>query len=169
MSVAPSDIRFRLSGGSSNTSPAASLGGVKSSTEIVNSVDNNLFDDVTSAEHLSGDTEYRCFYVHNANGSTTLTSAVAWIASDTISADTDLAIAVGTAAVNGTEQTIANENTAPTGVTWSNVAIDRPSGLPLGNLPAGQHKAVWLRRIVTTGSVPQVGDTAQIAVGGDTT
>ena len=66
------------------------------------------------------DTEYRCFYVHNAMHATlTMQNSVIWIQSNTTSADTSIEIALGSSAVNGTEQTIANENTAPTGVTFS--------------------------------------------------
>jgi hypothetical protein len=44
---------------------------------------------------------------------------VVWISSNTPASDTQIAIGVGTAAVNGTEQTVANESTAPSGVTFS--------------------------------------------------
>ena len=168
MAITATDIQYRLSGGASNSDPNAALGGAKSSTQITDNTDNNLFDDVTGAEHTAGRVEYRALYVHNAHGSLTLTSAVVWIQSDTSGADSDLSIAVGTAAVNGTEQTIANETTAPTGVTWSDAAVSRATGLALGDLPAGQHKAVWLRRTITAGSTPQAADTASIQAGGDT-
>jgi hypothetical protein len=166
--ISSSDIKYRLSGGAANSDVNASLGGAKSSVEVTDNVDNNLFDDVTGAEHTAGDIEYRAVYVHNNHGSLTLTSAVVWINSDTTGADSDLSIAVGTAAVNGTEQTVANENTAPTGVSWSDAAVSRATGLSLGDLPAGQHKAVWLRRTITAGSTPQAADTCAIQAGGDT-
>lgn len=168
MSIVSSDIKYRLSGGAANSDPNASLGGAKSSTEVVDNTDNNLFDDVSGAEHTAGRTEYRAIYIHNAHGSLTLTSAVVWIQSDTSGADSDLSIAVGTAAVNGTEQTVANETTAPTGVTWSDAAVSRATGLALGDLPAGQHKAVWLRRTISAGSTAQAADTCSVQAGGDT-
>lgn len=166
--IVSADIKYRLSGGAANADPNASLGGAKSSTEVVDNTDNNLFDDVSGAEHTAGRVEYRAIYIHNNHGSLTLTGAVAWIASDTSGADSDLSIAVGTAAINGTEQTVANETTAPTGVTWSDAAVSRATGLALGDIPAGQHKALWLRRTVSAGSTPQAGDTCQIQAGGDT-
>ena len=168
MPIVAADIDYRLSGGSGNTDPNAALGGAKSSTDVTDNVDNNLFDDVSGAEHTAGRVEYRAIYVHNAHGSLALTGAVVWIQSDTSGADSDLSIAVGTAAVNGTEQTIANETTAPTGVTWSDAAISRATGLALGDLPAGQHKAVWIRRTITAGSTPQAADTGSVQAGGDT-
>lgn len=168
MSIVASDIKYRLSGGAANSDPNASLGGAKSSVEVVDNTDNNLFDDVTGAEHTAGDVEYRCIYVHNAHGSLSLTSALVWIASDTSGADSDISIAVGTAAVNGTEQTVANESTAPSGVTWSDAAVSRATGLALGDIPAGQHKAVWIRRTITAGSTAQAADTCSVQAGGDT-
>ncbi len=168
MSIAASDIKYRLSGGSGNTDPNAALGGVKSSTAITDNTDNNLFDDVTGNEHTAGDIEYRCIYIHNNHGSLTLTSAVVWIQSDTTGADSDISIGVGTAAVNGTEQTVADESTAPSGVSFSDAATSRAAGLALGDIPFGQHKAVWIRRTITAGSTPQSADTAQIQAGGDT-
>lgn len=168
MPIASGDIDYHLSGGSGNTDPNASLGGARSTTEVTDNVDNNLFDDVSGAEHTAGDVEYRCIYVRNAHGSLSLTNAVVWIQSDTSGADSDISIAVGTAAVNGTEQTIADESTAPSGVSWSDAAVSRATGLALGTLAAGQHKAVWIRRTISAGSTPQSADTCAVQAGGDT-
>lgn len=148
MPLVSGDFVVRLSGGSANSDGNASLGGVKSSTVASTSVD-ALFDQVSSAEASAGDTEYRCVYLHNGNGSSTMLSAVVWISSNTPASR--LAIGVGTAAVNGTEQTVANESTAPTSVTFSQPA-SQGAGLALGDIPAGQHKAVWLRRTVAASS-----------------
>ena len=68
-----------------------------------------------------------------------------------------LAIGVGTSAVNGTEQTVANESTAPAGVAFSEPASNG-SGLALGDLPAGQHRAIWLRRTVTAAAPSSAND-----------
>lgn len=168
MPIASGDIQYRLSGGAANADPNASLGGAKSSTQVTDNADNNLFDDVTGAEHTAGDVEYRAIYVHNAHATLTLTSAVAWIQSDTSGADSDISLAVGTAAINGTEQTVANESTAPTGVSWSDAAVSRATGLALGDIPAGQHKAVWIRRTISAGATPQAADTCIVQAGGDT-
>ncbi len=143
MPIVSSDIQYRLSGGAANAVQADSLGGAKSSTAFGTA----FFDDVTSAETTAGDIEYRCLYVHNNHGSLSLQNAVIWIQSNTPSADTTADIGLGTSAINGTEQTVANENTAPIGVTYSAPA-NFAAGLSLGTLPAGQHKAVWVRRTV---------------------
>lgn len=166
MPITSTDLKFRLSGGAANSNPNASLGGAKSSTEIGTGL-HNLFDQVGSAETTSGDTEYRCFYVHNAHATLALENAVIYIQSNTPSGDTSVEIAVGSAAVNGTEQTVANESTAPTGVTFSSAA-NLGAALALGNIPAGQHRAVWVKRIVNAGAAAYNDDQVTLRVQGDT-
>src|SRR3954451_24139296 len=130
MPIGATDIKYRLSGGAANSNVNASLGGAKSSVEIVDNVDNNLFDDVTGDQHAAGLTEYRCIYVHNAHTTLTLTTAKVWRSLHTPGADTVVAIGVGTAAVNATEQgPLATEATAPSGITFSTAAVDRATGL----------------------------------------
>lgn len=160
MPIASSDIQYRLSGGAANSSAAASLGGAKSST----AVPSGLFDDVTSTESGAGDTEYRCFYVHNNHGTLSLQNAVVWISANTTGSR--IAIGVGSSAINGTEQTVADESTAPTSVTFSQPA-SKGAGLSLGTIPAGQHKAVWIRRIIAAATGAS-NDTYTIRAEGDT-
>lgn len=162
MPIISTDIKYRLSGGSANTDPAASLGGVKSSTGMPS----GLLDTVTSGEAASGDTEYRAFYVHNAHATLTLEAAKLWIQANTPSADTTLEVGLGTSAVNATEQTIANEGVAPSGVTFV-AAADEAGAISLGDIPAGQHRAVWLKRIVSAAAAAS-NDTANLRVKGDT-
>jgi hypothetical protein len=159
------DPRWRLSGGAANADPNASLGGAKSSVEITNSVDNNLFDDVTGDEHAAGENEYRGVYVHNL-GDQTLENAVIWISGLTPSSETEVDVAVAAEAVNATMATIANENTAPATVSFTR-PVTKGTGLALGNIPAGQHRGVWIRRAVTAGSTPQAADTFTVRVEGD--
>lgn len=148
MPIITTDIQYRHSGGAANATDDASLGGAKSS----NAISGTMLDDVSAAESLAGSVEYRCYYVHNNHGSLQLTSPVVWLQAQTLGAGHTIDIGVGTAAVNGTEQTIANETTAPVGVTFS-APITLGTGLALGSLPAGQHKALWVRRTVAAASV----------------
>jgi hypothetical protein len=164
MAVLSSEIKFYLSGGSGNTNPAASLGGAISTTEVTAST---LWDNVSSAEASAGDIEYRCVYVKNTNGTDSLLTAAAWVSSNTPSTSTTLDIGIGTAATSGTEQTVANESTAPSGVSFSAPSTNG-AGLSIGDLTAGQHKAIWLRRTVTAGAAAYNNDGATINVGGDT-
>ncbi len=147
MPIVASDIKYRLSGGASNTDGNASLGGAKSSTDVPS----GYFDNVGSGEAAAGDIEYRAIYVHNNHGTLTMLGAKVWVQANTPSAETTVDIGVGTSAINGTEQTVANESTAPSGVSFS-APTDFAGGLALGDIPAGQHKAVWVRRTVTAGA-----------------
>lgn len=163
MPIINTEIHYRLSGGASNAVPAASLGGAKSSEQM----STDLFDDVSSSEASAGDTEYRCIYIHNANASLTMESAKIWIQSNTPSTDTTIAIGLGTSSINATEQTIPDESTAPSGVSFSSPSTEG-AALSLGNIPAGQHKAVWVRRTVNASSAAYNNDTFTLRVKCDT-
>lgn len=168
MPIASTDIDFFLSGGSGNTDPNAALGGARStSTQITDATVANLFDNVSSAESSAGDTEYRCFYIRNSHGSLTLQSAKVYIDTNTPSSDTSVEIGLGTSAVNGTEQTVANESTAPSGVTFSSAA-GIGNALSIGDIPSGEHKAVWVKRIVGASAAAYNSDSAIIKAAGDT-
>lgn len=148
MAITSADIRHLLSGGATNANPAASLGGVKSSV----TASLTLYDNLSVAELAAGDVEYRCHYVKNAHSTLTLTNAVLWINSNTPSNLTTLAVGLGTSAINGTEQVVADESTAPTGVTFA-AAVNKAGGIALGDLAPGASRAVWTRRTASSGSV----------------
>ena len=163
MPIVNTDIKYRLSGGASNAEPDLSLGGAKSSTEM----STDLFDDVGSSEASAGDVEYRCIYVHNGHGSLTMEASKVWIQTNTPSVDTTVAIGLGTSAINGTEQTVPNESTAPSGVSFSSPSTEG-TALSIGNVPFGQHKAVWVRRTVSASAAAYTNDTFTIRVKCDT-
>lgn len=140
MAVLSTDIQLRYSGGAANNTPGASLGGAKSSNQVDLSA---LWDTVNSGESAAGDTEYRCVYVHNNSGQDFITPVI-WIVSET---PNYIDIGLGSSALNGTEQTVADEQTAPTSVSFSS-PTSKGTGIALGTIPAGQHRAVWIRRTV---------------------
>lgn len=162
MPVNASDIKYRLSGGAANADQNASLGGAKSANEASAS----LFDNVSSAEATAGDVEYRCYYVHNASTTHTMLAAKAWILANTPSGDTQIEIGLGTSALNGTEQTVASESNAPSGVTFV-TAADEANAINLGDIPPGQHRAVWVRRTINAAATP-FSDSATLRVKCDT-
>lgn len=166
MAILGTDILYRLSGGAANSDPNASLGGAKSSTAIVDNTLNNLWDDVSGDEGSAGDTEYRAFYVHNNHGTLTLLAPKVWISADTTSTNDEVDIGIGSSAVNGTEQTVANESTAPSAVTFSHPTT-KSAGLSLTDIPAGQHKAVWVRRVVGASAAALDNNAYNITVEGD--
>lgn len=161
MPITANQIHVRLSGGAANANPLLSLGGIKSSVEA----GADLFDRVVEAESTNGRTECRCFYVHNAHASLTLESAVVWLAANTPSDSTVVALGLGTSLLNGTEPAIAGETSTPSGVTFV-PAASAGTGIALGNIPPGQSRAVWVRRIVAQGAATAASDGAQIRIDG---
>lgn len=148
MPIQISDFKIRLSGGSANSTPASSLGGVKSVTEAQSST---LFSQITPSIAAAGLTDYRCVYLHNASSTNAMLDAKFWISTQTSSPDTSFEIGLGTSALNATEQTIATTTTAPVGVTFGGFSSEA-SALTLGDIPAGQHRAIWFKRIVNAGA-----------------
>lgn len=163
MPIVTGDIKVYLSGGASNTDPNLSLGGAISSTEAPS----NLLDNVSSAEASAGHTDYRCFYIKNTHGTLTMQSAKVWILSNTPSTSTAVAIALAGEGVNGTAETIANENTAPSGESFSAAATEG-AALSIGNIAPGQHMAVWVRRVVDASAGAYTGDGATFRIKCDT-
>lgn len=153
MPLVASDIVKRLSGGASNSDVNLSIGGIKSSTAIADATLHNLFD---------------CFYFHNAHASLTALSSKVWIQTNTPSTGTTVEIGLGAAAVSATETAVANESTAPAGVTFTATAIDLATGLLIGDIPFGQHKAVWVKRVISASSPAFNTDNVLIRFGADT-
>ncbi len=162
MPIISSDIKYKLSGGAANADPLLSLGGAISSVDAGASI----FDDVASAEAAAGDTEYRCIYVKNTHATLTYQGAKIWIQTQTPSADTAIALALGGEGLNGTAETVANENTAPVGETFS-APSSFAGGLTIGNLAPGDSYPVWVRRTVTAAAAV-ASDSFTLRVQGDT-
>lgn len=179
MAIVAGDILFKLStksGAAGNSlaqgDPNASLGKYISTTAVSGTALNNLFDDVSGAENAASDVEYRCFFIHNNHGSLTYQNVVVYVsggdpaggANVAIGVDTTAASAIGSASAQALE--VANEGTAPAGVTFS-TPTTVGTGLTVGNIPAGSCRAVWIRRSATN-SAAVTAETVTIAVSGDT-
>jgi len=170
--IEQTDLKIYLSGGATNTDPNASLGGVISSTALVDNTLHNLFAKVGAAEALAGSTKYRGIYVKNENGHTlTLQDAIAYIESQTTSGDTSIEIAVAAEVADATMATIANEDTAP-----ASVAVDgftaltgTANGRIVGDLDDGSFRGIWIKRIVSEGAIAYGSDEATIGCRGETT
>lgn len=162
MAIITTDIKYKLSGGAANSDPLASIGGAKSSVDS----GSTIFDDVSSAEATSGRIEYRCVYVLNNHGTLSYQTAKVWVQTQTPSADTDVAIGLAAAGLNAAETAIANDTTAPAGVSFS-APSSFAGGLSLGTIPAGQYYGVWVRRTVNAGAA-SASDSFTLRVQGDT-
>ena len=110
--MAISDIQFRLTGGASNANPNTSLGGTTSSVQLSGTAMNNLFDDVSSAEASSGDTEYRAFSLVQT-GATTITQVTFDLSAVTSSTDTDCKFWFEVK-TGSPQAAVANARTSPT-------------------------------------------------------
>jgi hypothetical protein len=172
MSVIASEIEWRYSGGAANTDPNACLGGAISTAGgglVDDNVDNDLFDDVSAAETLAGDIEYRGIYIKNTNGTFALTDASIFCTVNTTSTTEEIDIALADEAVSTTIETIANESTAPVGPTFSHPVAHGTLQLNGSTgLIAGAYKGVWFRRTVNAGTAAQAANTSTWKVQGDT-
>lgn len=143
MPIISSDIKFYLSGGAANSDPNASLGGAISSVEMVDNTLHNLFDKVSVAEALAGDTEYRAIFIKNTHATLSFENIVLSISSQTSSADSSLQFALAGEAIGvSTIETIANENTAPSGETFATTPVT------IGTLAPGEMKGIWVKWII---------------------
>lgn len=145
MPIASSDIKWYLSGGAGNADPNASLGGARSTTAWAGGVIRDLFDDVSGDENAASDVEYRCVYIRNEHATLTATAGKLWLLSE-VSGGTTLAIALTTSAKNANaEGPVANENTAPTGPTFT-APTTKGAGITIPDLSNNDFIAVWIRR-----------------------
>lgn len=177
MAIVAGDILYKLSvttGPGNSTAqgnPNLSLGEFMSSTQITDATDNNLFDDITGDENAASDVEYRCFFVHNSHGSLTWQGVVAWLSSE-VAGGANAAIAIdGTAAsafnsASAQAEEVGNESTAPSGEAFS-APTTKGTGLSIGDLVAGNVRAIWMRRTATN-SAAQNADGVTVRCEGDT-
>lgn len=139
-----SSLVWKLTGGASNSDPNASLGGTHSSVSISGTALNNIFDDVSASEASAGDTEYRAIDLTNS-GDASATGVVLYNSVETTSTGTTLDFGIEGSPL-GSTTSIANESTAPAGVTFSHPVTG--SRLSIPTIAAGSYARVWVRRVV---------------------
>jgi len=171
MAILSTDLLLRLSGGACNSNPDCALGGIKSTTTSIcpTVAEENLFNNVGGAEASAGSTKYRGLYLHNNHGSITLANSVVWLPTNTPSTDTEIRIALAGEGLNGTMETVANEDTAPVGEVFCTPPATKGAGLSTGNVPSTQHYGVWFRRVVSACAAAFDNDDWQVEWEGDTT
>lgn len=167
MAILSSDLKLYLTGGAGNSNPNNSLGGAVSTTEVVTATEQNLFANVGAQEANDGSTKYRCVAWKNTHGTLTLQNSKVWIPTQTPSTDTSIEIALAGEGLNTQPETVADENTAPIGESFSAPAT-KGAGLNTGNIPAGQYYAVWEKRIVTASASAYNNDDWELKIEGDT-
>lgn len=155
-------IAFRLSGGAANANPLLSIGGVMSSEAATA---NTLFDTVGADEATDGDVEYRKVFVYN-DGTEDFDDLRVWISDQpTVGV---YAFALDGAGKNADGDTAADEDTPPTGETFS-TPVDFAGGLSMGAMAAGDRYGLWVRRTITAGAsgVNVAGNAAEFSARGD--
>jgi len=169
MAIAASDIKLRISGANASaTDPNGSYGGAMSTVSggiIVTNVLNNDMDDITSAEASSGITIYHNYYYKNEHGSLTYISPKFYIDTQTNSGDTSVAMALVAEAKNVATTRLANETTAPSGITFSTPA-NYAGGIAIGSLDSGDYRGIWVKYIVGS-SASAVLDAYTLGIQGD--
>ncbi len=169
MAIAASDIKLRISGANASaTDPNGSYGGAMSTVSggiIVTNVLNNDMDDITSAEASSGITIYHNYYYKNEHGSLTYISPKFYIDTQTNSGDTSVAMALVAEAKNVATTRLANETTAPSGITFSTPA-NYAGGIAIGSLDSGDYRGIWVKYIVGS-SASAVLDSYTLGIQGD--
>ncbi|NOX34129.1 MAG: hypothetical protein GXP56_10410 [Deltaproteobacteria bacterium] len=163
----PATLQLRLTGGSVNSDPSASLGGVMSANQLSATPLNNLFDNVSPDEAAAGDTEYRMVDVYNS-GDAPATSVEIYIDPQTSSTDTSLEMGEDgvnnphTAAAN--LETLADEETAPASPVITFGEHGPAAKLALPDIPAGEACRIALKRIVGAAAVNTSSDQATLKV-----
>ncbi len=165
-------MRFSTTSGSAgDTTSGAALGSrgkYVSTTVWDGDTINDLFPDLSPDDNENSVIDYRCVFILNDNASLTLSNTFLWLGSQ-VAGGADIAVGLDPVGVvakgSGSVQaaTIANVNTAPSGVTFS-APTTKGTGLSIGNLDAGEVCGIWIRRTGTaSGSLSSDGVTLHIA------
>lgn len=132
---------------------------------------NDLFDNISGAENAASTVDYRGLAILNNNTANALQNPVIYISAETaggasiaVGVDTTAASAKGSASAQ--LLTIANETTAPAGVSFSSPTTIG-TGLALSDIPVANVKGVWVRRTAANTAALSA-DGVTLAVTGDT-
>lgn len=131
-------------------------------TLTIAAINNGLFDDVGKSEAFYGDVEYRCLYLRNTHDTDAFYDIKLYLALDATGPD---GLFIGVEGVPGdTAQTVGNENTAPSGVTFSN-PTSHGTGVAISQINPGQAAPVWIKRVVPANTTEEAAaDLAAIGV-----
>ncbi len=162
MVIASTDLKLYHSGGGSNSTIANDIAGDISSVELTDNALNNLWDDISGDEGSAGDTEYRKIFFKNAHGTLAAQATKLWILSNTTSSDDAITIGLDLGGLNNIGDDIADESTAPSPAVTFVTAVDKANGLALGDVPAGQKYAIWVKRVVGASAAAADANTYQL-------
>lgn len=135
------DLKLFYSGGASNSDPSLSIGGSKSSVELVSSL-NSLFSDGDYIQAYLGADTFRCLYLQNNNISEAATNIAIWIDNDK-RFHSELYLGVGV--LDTVESVLANDSVPPEHIVFG-LYVDSGKPLQIRSLPASSYIAIWFRR-----------------------
>lgn len=116
----------------------------------------NLFDKTNKTQATSGIVKFRCVYVKNIHTSDPIRNPILTIPQNTISPNDEMSIGWDPAGLSSNAQTITDQHTYPSNVTFI-PAPDRTNGAILGqNIPPGKTKPFWLRLVSRFGAEPML-------------
>lgn len=152
-----SNCVFTLTGGAANADPNASLGGDGSSEVLSSTALHNLFTyvtppDITGSNHVT----YRAIDILN-NGDATA-KQVEFFVVDTTNSESEIHIWYEAAP----GQSIADEETEPTGASWSQPL--QASRQAVADIAVAARARIWIRRTVDQDADNLTDDTAAIKV-----
>lgn len=130
-------------------------GDIDTGNEITSGADQNIFDDVTNAERVAGDTEYRKIYIRNENADT-WQAVKLWISQFTDSTDDEISIALGTNAGVQSVEGVGATYVSPDSKVHTDV-------LTIGDLAQNAYQAIWIKRVVTAGADGYTNNSFQLA------
>lgn len=167
MPIVATDLQFfksTASGPSSGGGTAQSLGGAITATQLVDGLLNDLYDNILAAESAIGATDYRCIYFQNKNATLVYQGAILFISANAPNPNVNCQIGLDPVGLNGVATTIADEFTAPVGVTFSEPGIGSP--FLLGDMDPDDFYPLWIARTVTAGASASTADSCTLAVAG---
>jgi len=133
------------------------LGGAMTATPWQNGVKHDLFDKFSPAETTTGGTFYRAVFFQNKHASITMEDIKLYIDTISPSPDTEVSIGLAVEAKNLAIEAIANETTAPAGVTFS-APITQGAGLSPVNLLKDDYVGIWLKFVVNAAAAAKAND-----------
>lgn len=132
---------------------SASLPGSDTDDDVtIGNIPQNLFNLIAGTEAALGSVKYRCYYILNDAGAGDALNVKLWITRQPAVSNTLIAVGldpvgIGDGSATGVATTIANEDTAPAGVSFT-TPVTEGTALMIGNLQPGEVQAIWIRRTV---------------------
>lgn len=130
-------------------------GDIDVASEIISGVDQNVFDDVSNAERIAGDTEYRKIYIRNENADT-WNAVKLWVDTFTAATNDEISIKLGTNSGVQSSEGVAAGYVSPDAKGHADV-------LTVGDLAQDAYQSVWIKRIVSAAGAGYTANSFKLA------